>query len=140
MATDPNILAVLVAAFIPMAVGAIWYGPLFGKRWMTLMETTEDEIRTTANPLKMYGVSFLGAIVMAFVLAHIILAFFAAGVAEAGWLAGLEGGFWCWLGFVLVTGWQAVAFENKKMALFVLNMAYNLVCLLAMGTLLGAWQ
>ncbi len=132
---QPNLLAVLVAAFIPMLVGALWYGPLFGKKWMALMETTEDEIKASFNPLKSYGGSFISSLIMAYVLAHILQAF---EVTE--WLAGMEGGFWCWLGFILTFGWQGVAFEDKKLAVYGLSMAYNLVTLLAMGALLGAWS
>ena len=38
---EVNYLAVLIAGIVPMIVGAIWYGPLFGKRWLGYMETTE---------------------------------------------------------------------------------------------------
>ncbi len=131
---QPNLLAVLVAAFIPMVVGALWYGPLFGRKWMELMETTEAEIRSSFNPIKSYGGSLVASFLMAYVLAHILQAF-----EVTGWLAGMEGGFWCWLGFILTFGWQSVAFENKKMSIYVLSMAYNLLTLLAMGALLGAW-
>lgn len=41
---DLNYLAILVAAIVPLFVGALWYGPLFGKRWLALMETTEEDI------------------------------------------------------------------------------------------------
>ena len=30
---DVNLIAVLVAGIVPMIVGMLWYGPLFGKRW-----------------------------------------------------------------------------------------------------------
>ena len=42
---DVNLLAVLVAGIVPMIVGMLWYGPLFGNRWLTPMETTPEEIR-----------------------------------------------------------------------------------------------
>ena len=34
---EVNLLAVLAAGIVPMVVGALWYGPLFGKRWLELM-------------------------------------------------------------------------------------------------------
>ncbi len=49
MAPD-NILAVIVAALLPMIVGSLWYGPILGKRWMELMELTEEEIKANFNP------------------------------------------------------------------------------------------
>ena len=135
----PNIWAVLVAAVIPMVVGALWYGPLFGKKWLQMVEQTEEEIRATFNPTKSYGVTYLMAVLMAFVLAHILQAYDDA-YTLSGWAAGMQGGFWIWLGFVLTIGWQAVSFENKKLGLYGLNMAYNLVTLLLMGALLGVWR
>ena len=69
---EVNLLAVLVAGIVPMFVGALWYGPLFGKRWLQLMETTAEEIQEKGiNPLKTYGVSFLLALVTAFILAQL---------------------------------------------------------------------
>ncbi|HLD39833.1 MAG TPA: DUF1761 family protein, partial [Candidatus Nanoarchaeia archaeon] len=32
-----NYLAVLVAAIAAYVVGFLWYGPVFGKKWMALM-------------------------------------------------------------------------------------------------------
>lgn len=61
-------------------------------------------------------------------------------VLVAGLFPGIQGAFWMWLGFVLTVGYQAVAFEDKKLRLFGLSMAYNLVSLLAMGALLGVWR
>lgn len=136
---QPNFLAVFVAGVIPMVFGFLWYGPLFGNMWMRLVETTEEEIRETLNPLKTYGVTFVLAVVMAYVLARIVLAL--QGAYEiSGLMAGLQGGFWCWLGFVVVTKWQNVAFSDEKISVYALNMAFNLVSLLAMGALLGIWQ
>jgi len=65
-----NYLAVLVAALIPMAVGALWYSPaLFAKKWMALVGKTEEEMKNV-NPMKAYGISFLTSLIMAYVLAH----------------------------------------------------------------------
>ena len=78
-------------------------------------------------------------LVMAFVLAHVLQAF-ADAYSVTGLIAGMQGAFWMWLGFVLTVGWQAVAFEDKKLRVFILSMVYNLISLLAMGALLGVWR
>ncbi|MYK69168.1 MAG: DUF1761 domain-containing protein, partial [Gammaproteobacteria bacterium] len=69
---DVNLIAVLVAGIVPMIVGMLWYGPLFGKRWLALMETTREEIQEGFNPMKTYGISFLLSLVTAFILAQLI--------------------------------------------------------------------
>mgnify|MGYP002630416251 FL=1 len=134
-----NYLAVFVAGLIPMIVGSIWYGPLFGKKWMELEGKTEEELRAKFNPLKSYGVTFVFALLMAYVLLHVLNAFSDA-YGMSGLTAGIQGGFWVWLGFVLTIGWQQVAFSGQSLALWLINSLYNLVTLVCMGALLSTWQ
>ncbi len=68
---EVNLLAVLVAGIVPMIVGFLWYGQLFGKRWLELMETTAEEIQKNFNPWKTHGASFVLALVTAFILAQL---------------------------------------------------------------------
>ena len=95
---DVNLLAVLVAGLVPMIVGSLWYGPLFGKRWMALMETTPEEIQEGFNPLRTYGISFLLSLVTAFILAQLI-AEIAPGSTSA--MAGVHVGLMALVAFVL---------------------------------------
>jgi len=127
---QPNILAVLVAALLPMVIGSIWYGPLFGKKWMDLMGFTEESIKESFNATRSYGGSLIGAALMAYVIGLLI---------EATGMPGLAVALLCWAGFVVPCGWHAVAFEDKNMMVYVLSMAYNLVTLILMGILLSVW-
>lgn len=136
---SPNLLYVLLAGIIPMALGSVWYGPLFGKAWLAMVGKTEEEIRENFNPAKSYLVTFVMSIVMAYVLAHLLEAF-NVGYAMTGMLYGMQGAFWCWLGFAVTVGYQQVAFNDQKMGLYLLNMGFNLVSLLAMGALLGVMR
>ena len=130
---DINWLAVIVAAMVPMAVGSLWYGPLFGKLWLQWMELTEADIREGFNPVQAYGISTLMALIMAFVLAGVI----GSGASGAG--HGMMLGALMWLGFIVPYGYQSVAFEMKKKQIYFMSMGYNLVVLLIMGLILGAW-
>ncbi len=129
-----NWLAVIVAALIPMVVGSLWYGPLFGKAWMKLMELTEEQIKENFNAVQSYGISTLMAFIMAFVLANVI------NMGEPGATSGMMLGALIWLGFFVPYGFQSVAFEMKKTQIYVLSMGCNLLVLLLMGLVLGAWQ
>ena len=131
---DINWLAVVVAALIPMVMGSLWYGPLFGKAWMKLMELTEEEIKQDFNPVQTYGLSTLMALIMALVLEHVI------GMGKPGAMHGMILGALMWLGFLVPYGYQSVAFEMRKKQIYYMSMAYNLVVLLIMGLVLGAWQ
>lgn len=135
----PNPLAVLVAGLIPMLLGSLWYGPLFGKKWLEMVGKTEEDIKENFNPTKSYVFSFVMSLIMAYVLAHILEAWDVA-YSETGIMYGMQGAFWAWLGFALTIGYQHVAFNDQKLGLYFLNMAYNLASLLFMGALLGAWR
>ena len=63
-----NIIAILVAALIPMVLGFIWYNPkVFGKAWMQASGMTEEKARQ-GNPALKYGLAFVFALVLAFIL------------------------------------------------------------------------
>ena len=61
--TPINYLAVLVCAILAMALGFVWYGPLFGKKWMKLVcadEMTEEQKKASMKGMwKLYTTQFL---------------------------------------------------------------------------------
>jgi hypothetical protein len=60
-----NWLAILLSGLIPMAVGAIWYGPLFGKAWQREAGISDETIKG-ANMGMIYGIATLFALMFAF--------------------------------------------------------------------------
>ena len=128
-----SFLPILVAGFVPMVLGMIWYGPLFGKRWLALVERTEEEIRENFNPLKTYGVSCVLALLTAFVLQQ-LLSGDGGGVA-----AGVHVALLATVGFLLPLGYQGFAFEGRKGALVALNVGYNALALVGQSVLLAVW-
>lgn len=134
---DVNWPAVLAATLVPMLVGSLWYGPLFGKRWAKAMGWNPDEPMTperraagNRSMLLMVPVAFLGA----YVLAHFI-----DYSASVSWLDGMQCGFWVWLGFQLPMVVQGRVFEGKRNELLWINGGYQLVALLLQGGLLALW-
>ncbi len=132
-----NWLAILVAAIVPMALGALWYSPmLFAKQWMKLIGKTEEEIKkASSNPAAMYGVTFIATLVMAYIMDHLI-----HNNGSATFFEGMRYGFALWLGFVVTTHLASVTFEFKPKGLYYINMAYNLVCFVLMGGILATWR
>lgn len=143
---EVNYLAVIAAGIFPMIVGALWYGPLFGKRWLALMETTAEEIQEGFNPLKTYGGSFLLALITAFVLAQLFagLGDAARVVSVAGKSGDALGGIYLALlaliAFVLPVGYQSLAFEGRKAGLVWLNLGYNGVALIGQAVIIAVWR
>ena len=138
-----NYLVVLVSAIVSMLLGFLWYGPLFGKTWATMMGWDKmdparvDEMKKGAA--KGYIISFIGSLVMAYVLAHALV--FASTYTQTGGVpAGLMVGAWNWLGFVAPVTLGSILWEGKSVKLWLLNNSYNLAQLLMMGVILSLWQ
>ncbi len=135
-----NYLAVLASAVAGMALGGIWYGPLFGKSWMSLSGLTQSQLdgEKAKGMGKRYALAFVGALVMAYVLAHALV--FANGYLQTGgFSSGLMGAFWNWLGFIAPVLLGKVLWEGKSFKLWILDSGYYLVALLIMGTILSLW-
>ncbi len=140
---EVNWLAILVAGVASMVLGFLWYGPLFGKTWASMMGWDKmdparvDEMKKGAT--KGYVVTFIGSLVMAYVLSHVISFSESFGNAP-GVSTGLITGFWMWLGFVAPVTLGGVIWDGKPLKLWVLNNGYNLAHLLIIGAILAAWK
>ena len=138
-----NYLAVLVAGISNMVIGFLWYGPLFGKTWSHLMGWGEMTPEKMAEKQKAampgYALSFVGALIMAYVLAHGIV-FGNAYLGTSGISGGVQGAFWYWLGFVAPVTIGVVVWDGKPWKLWFINAGYYLAALLAMGAILGLWK
>jgi len=62
-----NFLAIAVAALIPMILGALYYGPLFGKQWASSTGKTMKELEPD-NMALTYGLALLVAFILAFAI------------------------------------------------------------------------
>lgn len=137
MYTSINYFAVIAAAAAQMTVGFLWYGPVFGKKWVALSGFTEQKINEmkgkSMGPL--YAAAMAGSLVMAYVLAH-----FAAVWGAAGLSAALQLAFWTWLGFIATTMLGSVLWEGKPVQLYILNIAYQLASLTVMAAIIVLWR
>ena len=130
-----NYWAVIASVVASMVIGFVWYGPLFGKAWMKEVGTTEADMKKGDGMGMMYGLTALGSLVEAYVLAHFV------SYAGATTLAlGAVTGFWIWLGFILPVFLGLVLFEGRSMKLFGINVSYHLVNVMIMGMILASWR
>jgi len=135
-----NWLAVITAALSTMVIGFIWYSPLlFAKPWTKEMgydfndKAKIDEMRKSAGP------AYFGSLIAGFVSA-IILALFFHWLRVQELHFGLLVGFHIWLGFVATVQFTSALFTRQSMKLFAINTGYQLVCYLAMSTILTLWR
>ncbi|OGE73879.1 MAG: hypothetical protein A3I07_00060 [Candidatus Doudnabacteria bacterium RIFCSPLOWO2_02_FULL_42_9] len=138
-----NYWAILACGVASMIIGSIWYGPLFGKIWAKLsgwdnLDTAKrDEMKK--GMMKSYALAFIGALVMAYVLSHHTV-FAGTYLKTEGISAGLQSGFWVWLGFVVPVTMSDVLWGAKSWKLWSINTFYFLVQLLVFGLILGGWR
>lgn len=140
MEVPVNYLAVLVAGVLSVVLGGLWYGPIFGKKWMALMGINPSMISEAdkKNMWRSYLMTFVGALLMAYVLSHVLV--FAQSYFQAsGVTVGITTAFWSWLGFVAPVSIGAVLWEKKPWSLWFINAGYFLVSLILSGVILSAW-
>ncbi|HEV7740932.1 MAG TPA: DUF1761 domain-containing protein [Pseudolysinimonas sp.] len=137
MVPEINWLAVLLADISSMVVGAIWYAkPVFGRRWMRLTGIAEDvPQKGAALPLIItFVVSFFTAAVLAgsaAIAQHFYEGdFFLNAVLTAVIL---------WIGFTAARLITHDLFDRRPSSLTVLNLAHELVTVLVMGLIIGAF-
>ena len=128
-----NVPAALCAALMTFAIGGLWYSPLlFARAWMREAGLTEEQTRQ-APMARVFGLSALAALVMAFNLAAFIgpkaslgFGLFAGAAAGIGWVA-------MSLGVIYL-------FEQRSLKLGLVNSGYQVLSYTLMGGLLGVWK
>ena len=122
-------VAVLAATLAGFALGAVWYGPLFGKAWMRAVGLTQEQL-ARFNPAVTYGTTFVWALVTAVVLG-----------AELGEDPGIHWATACgaMVGalFVLPSIATNYLFEGKPFLLTAINGGYHVVRFALMGLVFG---
>lgn len=135
-----NYLAVLVCGVLSMVIGAIWYGPLFGKKWMQVVGATAEDLAARKEMQKgvgkLYLIQFLLTLFQLYVLAHFI-----NGWEEA---SGLETSLWIYGAFVLPLVAAGAMWNNDSRqvawARFLIQAGYQLIIFIIFGLVLGYWR
>ncbi len=130
-----NYWAVLTCGVASMVLGSLWYGPLFGLKWMKIIGADPNKKEMPKGAGILYLTSFLLALFQAYVLAHYI-----AGWKEA---SGVENALWIWAAFVIPTLAGASMWNNepagRAWSRFLIQGGYQLVLFIVFGLILGYW-
>lgn len=135
-----NYYAILVCGILAMFFGYLWYGPLFGKKWLEVVGATKLDLearkKMEANVWKLYLLQFLLVLFQAWVLAYYI----------QGWqdASGLTNALWIWAAFVVPVIAGTAMWNNDSAKIswtrFLLQAGYQLICFAAFGLILGMWK
>jgi hypothetical protein len=135
-----NYIAVLVCAVLSLVIGSVWYGPIFGRKWMEICKVTDmdiekrKEMQRKAMPL--YVTQLLLSIVQIWVLAFMII--------SVKTTTGLGVSLLIWLGFIMPTVAGAAMWNNDtskvKWARFLIQSGCQLVTSVVIALILVAWK
>ncbi|MDE3056001.1 MAG: DUF1761 domain-containing protein [Verrucomicrobiota bacterium] len=125
----PDWIAIVLATFLNMAIGAVWYSrALFGELWLALTKERELHWRSWRTVLHL-APSFITAFFLDFFERHLAVTTVTDGMFVA---------FCFWLGFVAPTQISSCLWRRKSWKLFALHGGYRLLAYLSMGGLLAA--
>lgn len=136
-----NYWALLGAVIVSIALGTLWYGPLFGKQWMRIVGITHEQMEEGKKKgmqamWRSYAIMALGSLVMAYVLAHII-AYASAFTGSSGVDAGIAAAVSVWIGFVGPVMMGNVLWEGRPWKYWFITSGYYLVSLILMGIIIS---
>lgn len=130
-----NVFAIITCVILSMIVGAIWYGPLFGKKWMKIIgvdpgnKSAVKKMQSSAGPL--YGIQFFVTL-----FEVCILALFIEYTQQSGILVALL----AWAGFVIPSFVGALLWNNQsrseRITQLLLQGGYQFVIFMIFGLLL----
>ena len=126
-----NWWAVIALTLFTFVLGAIWYGPLFGKVWLRLIEKKAEDLQTSST---MYCVPPICALISTTALAVLI---HLLGIDR--WLHGLITGGIVWAAFAATGLLTTGIFENKKPSLTWLFTGYMVIAHAVSGAVLVIW-
>jgi hypothetical protein len=124
--------AVLAAAAASFLLGGLWYSPLlFAKAWQREAGVSDEQMKN-ANVGLIFGLSFVLALIAAWVFALFLgpRPPLALGLG-AGFSAGL-----CWVGSSFGISYL---FERRSLKLFLINAGYHTLQFTAIGLILALW-
>src|SRR4030095_9090191 len=129
-----NHIAIVVAAVVFFAIGAVWYN-VFSQPWLAGIGKTVDQLakENGGSPLP-FIVGFIAILVMCYTLGWIVQ----RGMAPPAGNGALTG---ATVAFGIVGAALALyyGFEARGITLWLINAVYVLVGLVISGAIIGAW-
>ena len=132
-----NPLAAFLAGMACMVVGFLWYSPiLFAKPWMKGMGWDSVSAEQIAAAKKKAGPMYALSLFFSFLTAAVLMKFFSAiGVHTSPKALQIAGA--AWLGFIMPVQATGAMFGRQKRVVFLINTAYQLVCMIASAAILA---
>ncbi|WFL75989.1 DUF1761 domain-containing protein [Altererythrobacter arenosus] len=129
---EVNWIGIIAAAVSAFVLGGLWYGPLFGKKWMAYVGLTEEDAKK-ANMAMIFGGAFVLSLLAAFVFAM----FLGPEITmQEGALYGFSAGlFWVGASFGI-----NYLFAQRQFGLWLIDAGYATLQFTLYGLLIGLFN
>lgn len=132
-----NYPAVVVSLIAYTALGMLWYGPLFGKKWAQLSGMADKDM-SSPEMKKAQSAGYVSSLISSFI-ALLTLAVVMKGLGIADPINGLLLGAGLGFGLITATLVGEAAWHGTPWALVSINGAYRICGLGLAGLIIGLW-
>lgn len=142
-----NYIAIIVAALVPNVLGAIYFGPLVGKQWLSSLNFTAEDLKGR-NEALIYGSALLLSGIVAFFIKFMIEMIHKEVGPNGDLLFGsfhtfshgaLHGAGLC-IGLTIPIIICLGLFQKAKASNILINCVFWLMCFSIMGGILDMWS
>jgi len=133
-----NYVAVLAAGLAAFMLGGLWYTALFGRLWRELQGITEEkvkEMQARRPPLVFFGGMMASYSVLALAIAVLF-----AGLGVDSAVKGAVAGLLLWIGPAAAIGMTGHLASDKPIGVYAIDVSFQFLYLILMGTILGGWR
>ncbi len=143
-----NYWSILFCGVLSMVIGAIWYGPLFGKKWAKIIGATNQDLETRKKMQKeagpLYLIQFLLSLFQIFELSTFINWMYKIDPTRVFDIGYIFIALSLWAAFIVPTIAGSAMWNNDsskiKWARFLIQSGYQLVNFIVFGLVLGMWR
>ena len=150
---ETSIVAILLATVTSIVIGMLWYGPLFGKMWMQLVDKKREELEAKPTDYLFNIVSaLLTSIVLSMLFAYTATSSAFHSLAQAFsetesasilsgewsiWMIAILVPVFSWIAFSLPVSINRMVWEGGRRKLIALNAAHQFVTLVFMSIVIA---
>ena len=133
-----NWIAIIVAAIVPMIIGYVWYGPVFGKQWQASLGFSDEEAKS-GNMAAIFGISFVVSILLAMGLSIVIEGLHHGESFHTFKHGALHGAMISFLLSIPVLVSNSL-FQKNNAKNILINVGYWMLTMAIMGGIVDMWQ
>ncbi|MYD46280.1 MAG: DUF1761 domain-containing protein [Gammaproteobacteria bacterium] len=126
-----NWWAILVATLSSFVLGGLWYGPLFGKRWLRALGKSEYDLTPSAVP---FVIAFVTSFITCLAIAWLVF-LLEINTWQQGALFGLIVG----VAFIACSSISDGAFCRFSWALLAIQAVYRVLFCVIAGVIFAVW-